>query len=56
LKHLSGELGGLSEWQEENFSRLADELRQLLDDIDEHDRREVDLLQQSLLDEEGGGG
>jgi predicted nuclease with TOPRIM domain len=56
LKGLSTELSGLNEWQEEHFDRLATDLRQLLDDVDEHDRHEVDLLQRSLLDEEGGGG
>jgi hypothetical protein len=56
LKELATELAGLSEWQEENFGRIEMELRQLLDDIDAHDRHEVDLLQQSLLEEEGGGG
>ncbi len=56
LKRMASELGALTDWQEDVFGRLSDELRQLLDDIDEHDRHEVDLLQQSLLDEEGGGG
>jgi hemerythrin-like domain-containing protein len=56
LKCLANELDGLNDWQQHRFSNLADELQQLLDDIDEHDRNEVELLQQSLLDEEGGGG
>jgi predicted nuclease with TOPRIM domain len=56
LKQLTPELTALSEWQEDHFNRLAADLRQLLDDVDEHDRQEVELLQQSLVEEEGGGG
>jgi hemerythrin-like domain-containing protein len=56
LKRLSTDLGGVNEWQVEQFDSIANELRELLDDIDRHDQLEVELLQQSLLEEEGGGG
>jgi hypothetical protein len=56
LKRLLPELAALNEWEEDNFKRVCADLRQLIDDIDQHDKQEVELLQQSLLDEEGGEG
>jgi hypothetical protein len=56
LRELLPKLDLLSDWQEANFDQACEELRQLLDDIDRHDKQEVELLQQSLWDEEGGEG
>jgi hypothetical protein len=49
-------LDELSEWQEEQFSTICGEIRQLLNDVDRHDALEIDLLQESLLMDEGGEG
>jgi hemerythrin-like domain-containing protein len=56
LKQLQGELDSLTDWESERFQEVCEQIRQLLDDIDRHDVAEVELLQQSLLDEEGGQG
>jgi hypothetical protein len=56
LRELLPKLDSLTDWQESNFNEACDELRRLLDDIDRHDKQEVELLQQSLWDEEGGEG
>lgn len=50
------ELDALSEWQEERFGSLCQGIRELLDDVDRHDEREIDLLQESMLMDEGGEG
>ncbi len=46
----------LNEWQEEQFAGLCQEIRDLLDDVDQHDEREIELLQESMLMDEGGEG
>jgi hypothetical protein len=56
LVELVPDLQSLSEWDEANYRRVCDDLRDLLDSLDRHDRHEVELLQQSLLEEEGGEG
>jgi hypothetical protein len=56
LKKLMPELDSLNDWEDERFRSVCGDIRQLLDDIDRHDEHEVELLQQSLLDEEGGQG
>lgn len=56
MKALAPALNSLNEWEEDSFKRVCTELRQLLDDIDQHDRQEVGLLQESFVEEEGGGG
>jgi hypothetical protein len=35
---------------------VCQELRELLDDVDRHDLREIELLQESLLMDDGGEG
>jgi len=50
------ELDALSEWQEERFNSLCREILDLLDEVDRHDEREIDLLQESMLMDEGGEG
>ena len=40
----------------ERFNQICAEIRSLLDRVDEHDRKEVELLQEALLSDEGGEG
>ena len=49
-------LDELSEWEEEQFGSVCGEIRRLLNDVDQHDALEIDLLQESLLMDEGGEG
>ncbi|MEX2317587.1 MAG: hemerythrin domain-containing protein [Pirellulales bacterium] len=56
LNAMMPELNSLNEWEEKRFDQVCGQLRQLLADLDQHDQQEVELLQQSLLDEEGGEG
>lgn len=56
IRELSPRLESLSEWQEEEFAIICGEIRNLLDDIDCHDEKEIDLLQESMLMDEGGEG
>jgi len=50
------QLDGLSEWAEAEFGGVCVEIRRLLNDVDRHDAAEIDLLQESLLMDEGGEG
>src|SRR4051812_45037497 len=45
LARLQPELESLTEWDEDRFRQICGDIRQLLDDIDRHDRQEVELLQ-----------
>lgn len=56
VREIVPELDALSEWQEERFDSLCWEVRRLLEEIDRHDSREIDLLQESMLLDEGGEG
>ena len=56
VREIVPELDALSEWQEERFGSLCQEIHHLLDDIDRHDAREIDLLQESMLMDDGGEG
>jgi hypothetical protein len=56
LRRLISELGDIKEWEEPRFHQVCDELCMLLDEIDNHDVLEVELLQESLLLDEGGEG
>ena len=56
LRQLLPELNDIKEWDEPRFHQVCDELRALLDDVDLHDAREVELLQESLLLDDGGEG
>jgi hypothetical protein len=56
LQALIAELNDISEWEEPRFVRTCDELRALLDDVDVHDAREIELLQEALLFDDGGEG
>jgi hemerythrin-like domain-containing protein len=56
LRKLIPELNDIKEWEEPRFDQVCAELRELLDDVDRHDLREVELLQESLLMDDGGEG
>jgi hemerythrin-like domain-containing protein len=56
LQRLLPALDGLAEWDEARFHEVCDDLRALLDDIDEHDAKEISLLQEALLFDVGGEG
>ena len=55
LAEFTRQLSDLSEWQSVDFDQLCDDIRQLLDDIDQHDTDEIRLLQESMLQDEGVG-
>ena len=56
LRKLLPELNDINEWEEPRFDQVCNDLRQLLDDVDQHDLQEVELLQESLLMDDGGEG
>jgi hemerythrin-like domain-containing protein len=56
LRKLTSELNDIKEWEEPRFDQVCEELRDLLDDVDRHDLGEVELLQESLLMDDGGEG
>jgi hemerythrin-like domain-containing protein len=56
IRDLVLQLGAINEWQEDRFVGLCNEIRDLLDEVDLHDEREIDLLQESMLLDEGGEG
>ena len=56
IRELVPQLDSMNEWQEEQFGGLCEEIYLLLDDIDSHDAREIDLLQESMLMDDGGEG
>jgi hemerythrin-like domain-containing protein len=56
LRKLIPALNDIKEWEEPRFEQVCDELRRLLDEVDRHDLSEVELLQESLLLDDGGEG
>jgi hemerythrin-like domain-containing protein len=56
LRKLNSALNDIKEWEEPRFEKVCQELRELLDDVDRHDLREIELLQESLLMDDGGEG
>lgn len=56
MRQLLPELEEISEWDEPKFVEICDDIRALLDEVDRHDELEVNLLQESLLMDEGGEG
>jgi hypothetical protein len=56
LRKLIPELNDVKEWEEPRFDGVCRELRELLDEVDRHDLSEVELLQESLLMDDGGEG
>lgn len=53
---LASRLEGLADWQETEFTECCGEIRELLNDVDQHDQAEVRLLQEMLVYDEGGEG
>jgi len=56
IRQIVPQLDKLSEWEEERFGGVCGEIRRLLNDVDRHDAEEIELLQESLLMDEGGEG
>ena len=56
LRQVVRQLEALSDWEEERFESACDEIRRLLRDVDRHDSREIELLQEAMLIDEGGEG
>jgi hypothetical protein len=56
VKLISTRLESLHNWQEDQFAGLCMEIYELLDAVDRHDEREIDVLQESLLTDDGGEG
>lgn len=57
LRKLLPELNSISEWEQPRFVEVCTALSALLDEVDRHDKREIQVLQESLvLDDVGGEG
>lgn len=56
VKQISTRLESLHNWQEDQFAGLCMEIYELLEAVDRHDEREIDVLQESLLTDDGGEG
>jgi hypothetical protein len=53
---IADEVENLSEYAPADCDRVCEELSALLDHLDRHDAAEIELLQESLLLDEGGEG
>ncbi|MCH2115514.1 MAG: hypothetical protein MK171_11470 [Pirellulales bacterium] len=56
IRNLLPEVEALSEHQNDEFEDVCSNIRQLLERIDKHDVDEIDLMQETLLCDEGGEG
>lgn len=56
LHKLMPELEETKEWDEPRFERICDDLRALIADVDAHNAREIELLQESACTDDGGEG
>jgi hypothetical protein len=56
LRKLVPELNDTKEWEEPRFEQICAELRELIAAVDCHNEREIELLQESALVDEGGEG
>jgi hypothetical protein len=59
MRKLLPELSSLNDWNDWDDARLEDAcncVRALLDDVDRHDAREIELLEESLWTDDGGEG
>jgi hemerythrin-like domain-containing protein len=56
LRALIPELNAISEWEQPRFIEVCNDLNTLLDEIDHHDEREIELLMESALVDDGGEG
>lgn len=56
INRLTPQLSDEDVWKSEEFDSACHAIRQLLDEVDRHDRDEIALLQETLLWDEGGEG
>jgi hemerythrin-like domain-containing protein len=56
LRELVPELSSINEWDDDRFHEVCDDVSRLLDEVDAHDGEEIDLIQETLLMDEGGEG
>lgn len=56
LRRFISELNDVNEWEEPRFDQVCGDLKSLLEDVDRHDLAEIELLQESLLMDDGGEG
>lgn len=56
LSTLAPEVESLKEFETERFEQVCERICQLLEKVDRHDEDEIELLQETLLYDEGGEG
>lgn len=56
LKTLLPQLADTKEWEEPRFEQVCENLRELIADLDRHNEREIELLQESTCTDDGGEG
>lgn len=56
INRLAPQIDDEGVWQSERFESACAAIRELLDQVDRHDRDEIALLQETLLWDEGGEG
>lgn len=56
LDELSPDIGALTALPEDQFEYVCSQIAELLDRVDQHDVEEIELLQDTLLYDEGGEG
>jgi hemerythrin-like domain-containing protein len=56
LRTLTTVLNDIKEWEAPRFDEVCEELRTLIVSIDRHNAREIELLQESMLMDDGGEG
>jgi hypothetical protein len=56
LRKLIPQLNDIKEWEGPRFDEVCDDLRTLIADVDRHNQQEVELLQESMLVDDGGEG
>src|SRR5262245_15896857 len=56
LRALLPALNDIREWEQPRFVQVCDDLSALLDEVDQHDKREIELLQESAVVDDGGEG
>lgn len=56
LRKLMPQLADTKEWEEPRFEQVCEDLRELIADLDQHNEREIELLQESTCTDDGGEG
>jgi hemerythrin-like domain-containing protein len=56
IRQITQQLDGLRDGEEIEFGEVCMEIRRLLNEVDRHDAQEIELLQESLLVDDGGEG